>query len=627
MSGLYDDSSYSRDSLSRVEELIRDKSEKTNVITYIFTPNDRRCLEAIECVRCRGKFIEPGLYYKHLVYKHDFSAFQAHKFIGEMLHHGFEPPIICNNCSEEFYDYTKLHNHQVESRHCNDELNVMKLPDKKRINSPFYKNKVPIVCHQSNNTHGNTLLQTFTTTKYSGDNNWPKLIQTSFACNDENCSKIFHTIKELNQHGKLEHGTCHKCDETFINQEKLDHHLVYKHNRDPKYHCITGSCDQRFCWQNASFRHLDTYSADCIRQLNNGRPKLPSDLLVERTKRLTENIMKTPKLDKQAKTFYCLLCERKFSSGYDLYNHKKAMHNRKLKSARKCDLCPEFFIEKGDLVLHRQLNHKIKFRKFPTSYRCCDCNKDFRSPKTLRDHKETHHGLNLFDCIYCNEKFSTKKDLDSHNIICRSVRINPETITLEDSDTSRETLSLTMNNGHRSPEYSPMDLQLISCQKEGCDEQFLTEEDLSIHVYLRHQPRYPCLNCFAKFDSIITLNEHERRQHGKTNFDCLFCIQSFGSLTEWEKHHNLCKPTRDPDTISLDDISNSSMTPYVPTPSPPLITRFRVNQVRTQSSVNTSTIKCDQSGCPLMFSSISKMVEHFNTHKLSPIQLPFNSTD
>jgi len=159
---------------------------------------------------------------------------------------------------------------------------------------------------------------------------------------------------------------------------------------------------------------------------------------VVKSKRLRKNLYQSTVesikyIHKQDK-FTCNLCPQRFSQKADLVKHIKAVHDqikipcnicqqqftqkgdlvRHIKSVHDqikipCNICPQKFTQKGDLVRHiKSVHDQVKIS-------CKICPKKFTLKANLVRHIKTIHDHQIkIPCNLCSKKFGQKADLEKH---------------------------------------------------------------------------------------------------------------------------------------------------------------------------------------------------------------------
>lgn len=110
---------------------------------------------------------------------------------------------------------------------------------------------------------------------------------------------------------------------------------------------------------------------------------------------------------KEARSFFCILCNKTFSKMFSLNRHM-LIHNG-IKN-HKCDHCGYCFVQKSDLDRHKTI-HGDSW-DFKCSY--AGCAKLFRTKKSLRSHSKTHEDDRSVNCNVCSRSFKANRSLKTH---------------------------------------------------------------------------------------------------------------------------------------------------------------------------------------------------------------------
>jgi len=115
--------------------------------------------------------------------------------------------------------------------------------------------------------------------------------------------------------------------------------------------------------------------------------------------------------------FYCLACQKYFSSCGQLLEHLNADHNFKL--SYPCEHCATSFETQSKLTRHFSEIHPEK----EVSYSCNQCTKTFTNFPSLKDHQKSHSSIKsmpivsisrAFTCRFCNIEIMYGPHLEKH---------------------------------------------------------------------------------------------------------------------------------------------------------------------------------------------------------------------
>ena len=283
--------------------------------------------------------------------------------------------------------------------------------------------------------------------------------------------------------------------------------------------------------------------------------------------------------------YKCELCEATFTHKYMYEEHKDVVHLGKI--PYKCDQCDFTSKHRSELVKHKKRIHE----KIPTTHICpvcgkcvtmlkqhmealhpendeggtCDqCGMFFERKHLLKSHTQHHHTRKFQVCTICDKFFMGAKKqklidhyTDEHGIFCNKKNIYVCHIC-KIKATSNKELSEHYTTVHETKE-------TFNCTK--CDHNEATKALLSIHCIDRHNMNpfnsnelvnektvqgiqvaeddkaYRCPICSKKLTSKVTLNNHIKQVHDKTNHvKCELCPRTFNYPSELKKHV-LCRHT------------------------------------------------------------------------------------
>ncbi|KAK3085786.1 hypothetical protein FSP39_008679 [Pinctada imbricata] len=108
-------------------------------------------------------------------------------------------------------------------------------------------------------------------------------------------------------------------------------------------------------------------------------------------------------------TFWCKLCNQKFTSEEQLETHAASHYLRK---TTQCALCKEIFDSKVNIQVHFAVKHSNECQ----IYQCSACESVFRSEMEWQIHLRVNHlQVNKpYRCLFCKDSFSTEMDLQCH---------------------------------------------------------------------------------------------------------------------------------------------------------------------------------------------------------------------
>ncbi|XP_055598810.1 zinc finger protein 665-like [Uranotaenia lowii] len=259
----------------------------------------------------------------------------------------------------------------------------------------------------------------------------------SFKC--ASCGTNFPIHQELEKHIVTEHpGTivysCELCGGVCSTKASFVDHCAVKHSIDIRYDCDL--CGEETNNEKAFNEHCLELHPDEYAQLVQNiklqstakKPTKKKNMCVEcdRTFYSRKNLLDHEASIHSGKPRYeCSICQTQYFHDTELSRHRKSeAHLAKVassmnggdcaqsspKKTHPCKQCDVRCHTKRALVKHIALNHG-------GHYKCKYCEKTFFQEKTCYLHTKTHHSEqmhNLYDCIKCDKKYSSKALLEDH---------------------------------------------------------------------------------------------------------------------------------------------------------------------------------------------------------------------
>jgi len=247
----------------------------------------------------------------------------------------------------------------------------------------------------------------------------------------------------------------------------------------------------------------------------------------------------------------CDQCGMFFDKKYLLQNHIHRYHKRKF---QVCTICEKFFIgtKKQQLIDHYTDEHAVFCNK-NTMYVCDICKTKVTSAKELAEHYHTvHESKDDFHCTKCDHKEPTKAllsihCLDAHNMNpFNDLDIGNETSfkeikVLEDSKTyqcsicsKKLTSKVTLNN-HIKQMHDKSNH--VKC--DHCPNTYALPSDLKKHILMKHTARtkFPCSQCSFVTNRKDHFKRHFRRVHeNEYRFKCTVCEKPIEDPGKLQQH-------------------------------------------------------------------------------------------
>ena len=318
----------------------------------------------------------------------------------------------------------------------------------------------------------------------------------------EHCQDGFQTEAEFNNHvaekkcGAKEKvkkrriskrpTNCHVCETDFPDREALLEHRDAQHSvlattdagtTERRYPC--DHCAKSF---NTFWRMVD----HCREHVNKMECSYCNNIYTRK------NALKKHIAYKHEGVYKCKDCQDGFLTEAQFNNHvaeKKCQGNMEFtipnvecqeKQAKRqtiCQICGTDFLERTALLKHRVTQHSVLAttdtgtteRRYP----CDHCTKYFMTFWRMVEHRKNH--TDVYQCGYCNNKYSRQKKLDKH------IAYRHEGV--------------------------------YKC--EHCQDGFQTEEQFNNHVAEKKCQNWQCNSCDKFYPTKIRLNAHIKYMHKK----------------------------------------------------------------------------------------------------------------
>ncbi|XP_030758572.1 histone-lysine N-methyltransferase PRDM16-like isoform X2 [Sitophilus oryzae] len=173
---------------------------------------------------------------------------------------------------------------------------------------------------------------------------------------------------------------CCNCDQPFNDVEKLDEHLILKHNyRRNEYRCDL--CPKAYSFKPCLIKHR-------------------------------------AQIHGETKKYHCENCPKVFTDPSNLQRHIRTHHVGARSHA--CPECGKTFGTSSGLKQHTHIHSSIK------PFQCEVCFKSYTQFSNLCRHKRMHSDCRLqIKCVKCGQSFSTVTSLTKHKRFCDSTNQKP----------------------------------------------------------------------------------------------------------------------------------------------------------------------------------------------------------
>ncbi|XP_023941003.1 zinc finger protein 569 [Bicyclus anynana] len=271
---------------------------------------------------------------------------------------------------------------------------------------------------------------------------------------------------------------------------------------------------------------------------------------------------------------YCHICESVYNRK-EFENHYERDHGQGEKLLYSCVVCHKQHKNYRSLRGHCYYMHLSRGR-----HRCEHCSKNFSKFAALRDHINNMHN---FKCSTCNKLYTTKTDLQLHNIIhadqsnnyCQACEIELPTIAsckdhidlhtvyIYSCPICNENISSKDDAGaHLAKHFDDAEVessvQLIKksdnhethLEKLGgiaccyCTVSFENKVVFDAHFSSNHSDKelvYCCVVCKKSFEKYSVFWEHTYNHSTKDKFCCTLCYKTFNRLSMLVTHMAACQ--------------------------------------------------------------------------------------
>lgn len=187
---------------------------------------------------------------------------------------------------------------------------------------------------------------------------------------------------------------------------------------------------------------------------------------------------------------FCSVCNKPFSSAYQLKRHTKSHTGEK---PHTCSVCQRSFSESSHLKVHSQIHSGDK------PHSCVYCQKSFIRNADLKSHVRIHTGEKPYECNQCDRKFTRSHHLGTH---------------------------LLTHGDLAKPVETSNNALLYECVK--CLKRFATKAGLSKHNQIHLASAYgtrpfKCAICPKTFTYSHGLSRHARTHYQTRLYYCHLC--------------------------------------------------------------------------------------------------------
>ncbi|NXI13522.1 ZN710 protein, partial [Irena cyanogastra] len=217
------------------------------------------------------------------------------------------------------------------------------------------------------------------------------------------------------------------------------------------------------------------------------------------------------------KRWQCRMCEKSYTSKYNLVTHILGHNGIKPHS---CPHCNKLFKQPSHLQTHLLTHQGTR------PHKCGVCSKAFTQTSHLKRHMLLHTDIKPYSCRFCGRGFAYPSELKAHEVKHESGRCH---VCVE---CGLDFSTLTQLKRHLATHQGPTLFQCLECSKS-----FHYRSQLQNHM-LKHQNVRPfvCTECGMEFSQIHHLKQHSLTHKGVKEFKCEVCGREFTLQANMKRH-------------------------------------------------------------------------------------------
>ena len=223
-----------------------------------------------------------------------------------------------------------------------------------------------------------------------------------------------------------------------------------------------------------------------------------------------------------ASDFYCVQCDKKFTTKQGLQYHNQTVHAEDGGKKYLCDMCDFKAVRKALLREHIQVKHTIQ-ELIP----CHICAKGFSSKKSVQTHILNAHSDGSFTCEYCSAEFKANLYLRQH-----LKKMHMERKFCCDSCGKKFVFQAELDR-HFIQVHT--DIRNFACSE--CEMKFSTEKKLKHHEDVHGSPKFSCDDCGKLFRQRHSLSRHRLTHTGEKPYMCNTCNFQCTQSNDLKKHY------------------------------------------------------------------------------------------
>ena len=320
--------------------------------------------------------------------------------------------------------------------------------------------------------------------------------------------KTFHKLRYRFDADNEGNFTCKVCNLKTQNEDEMKHHQFEHLDVKWRYKCEL--CDATFAKSYAYQAHFDSIHMGKLHECD----------LCDFSTRGRTTLAKHKKQVHETTGHMCTICGKKVVC---LKSHMRAVHHENDEGGT-CDQCGIFFERKYLLVRHKHEKHTRKFQV------CTICEKFFvgnRKDKLI-DHYTDEHGIfcnkkNTDVCHICMTRLTSTKELGEHYHTVHETKDDFHCTKCDHKEPTKALLSIHCIDAHEMNPFNDSELVNMKTLKA---------------VQVREDDKaYECQFCNKRLTSKVTLNNHIKQVHDKSNHvKCEHCPNTYAYPSELKKH-------------------------------------------------------------------------------------------
>lgn len=220
---------------------------------------------------------------------------------------------------------------------------------------------------------------------------------------------------------------------------------------------------------------------------------------------------------KDKKRWQCRICEKSYTSKYNLVTHILGHNGIK---PHGCHLCGKLFKQLSHLHTHLLTHQGVR------PHKCHVCHKAFTQTSHLKRHMMQHSDVKPYSCSICGRGFAYPSELRAHELKHGK---GQENICVE---CGLDFPTLTQLKRHLSVHRGPTLYRCAECQKT-----FQYPSQLQNHMMKHKDIRpYICSECGMEFIQSHHLKQHTLTHKGVKEHKCRICGREFTLLANMKRH-------------------------------------------------------------------------------------------